>query len=329
MSSSSGPISAPSGSVPADSAVDALRSKSWIVQRYLACPRCKADISLTGGTATCTGCGAAYPAIDGVLVLLSEQQDAHLVDLRARYEATTGGTSLPAVFRITRRMIGNVRGKAVLDVGCSQGQFAFEHLIPGGAAVVVGVDFSAGAIRRAQTLAASIPNALFVVGDAMALPVKDAGFDTVVITEVIEHLPDVRACLTELGRAAAPDADIVLSTPNYFNPVGVFKLVFDRVYHGGRERWTYADHSEELEHFQTPFSVQRQLAEAGLKVVDFRGSDLWMGVRKALMIPWLVFDHGLRRCLNFWKRDWLSRTVARYFGVVQYYRLRKDGKVDG
>jgi hypothetical protein len=139
----------------------------------------------------------------------------------------------------------------------------------------------------------------------------------------------VQACLSELRRATAADGDIVLSTPNYFNPVGVFKLLFDRVYHGGRERWTYADHSEELEHFQTPFSVQRQLAEAGLKVVDFRGSDLWMGVRKALMIPWLVFDHGLRRVLNFWKRDWLSRTFARYFGVVQYYRLRKDGKVDG
>jgi SAM-dependent methyltransferase len=329
MSSSSAPTSAPSGSAPIEEREGTLHSKSKIVEQYLACPRCKADIATGPDAATCTRCGAAYPLIDGILVLLPEQQDAHLVDLRARYEATTGGTSLPAVFRITRRMLGDVRGKAVLDVGCSQGQFAFEHLIPAGAAVVVGVDFSAGAIRRAQNLAASIPNALFVVGDATALPVKDGRFDTVVITEVIEHLPDVQACLSELRRATAADGDIVLSTPNYFNPVGVFKLLFDRVYHDGRERWTYADHSEELEHFQTPFSVQRQLAEAGLKVVDFRGSDLWMGVRKALMIPWLVFDHGLRRVLNFWKRDWLSRTFARYFGVVQYYRLRKDGKVDG
>ena len=146
---------------------------------------------------------------------------------------------------------------------------------------------------------------------------------------MIEHLPDVQACLRELRRAAAADGEIVLSTPNYFNPVGVFKLLFDRVHHGGHERWTYADHSEELEHFQTPFSVQRQLADAGLTVVDFRGSNLWMGVRKAIMVPWLVFDHGLRRALNVFKGDWLSRTAARYFGVVQYYRLRKDGRADG
>jgi 2-polyprenyl-3-methyl-5-hydroxy-6-metoxy-1,4-benzoquinol methylase len=301
-----------------------LDAKAHLVRDYLACPACRHDLGLDSDGAACADCGRRYPAADGVLVLIPDQQNEYAARLRARYEATTGGSSLPSVFRITRRMLGDVRGRAVLDVGCSQGQFAFEHLLPAGAAAVIGVDFAAGAIRRAQSRATGIPNALFVVGDAMALPVKSNRFDKVVITEVIEHLPDVEACLRELRRAVRSDGDIVLSTPNYFNPVGLFKLFFDRVYHRGCERWTYADHSEELEHFQTPFSVQRQVASAGLVVCEFRGSDLWMGVRKALMVPWLVFDHGLRRALNLWKRDWLSRTVAKYFGVVQYYRLRRD-----
>jgi hypothetical protein len=136
-------------------------------------------------------------------------------------------------------------------------------------------------------------------------------------------LPDVERCLSELRRAVTANGDIVLSTPNYFNPVGVFKLLFDRFHHGGREKWTYADHSEQLEHFQTPFTIRRQLQRAGLTVCDFRGSDLWMAVRKAILVPWLLFDHGLRRLLNLWKRDFLSTTILKYFGVVQYYRLRK------
>ena len=320
MNSSSGHTSAPSGNVTAS-----LRSggKDALISDYLACPACHGALHARSDSVACTRCGSTYPIVDDVLLLVAAGQDLFARQLRERYEATSGGTSLPSVFRITRRMLGGVRDAAVLDVGCSQGQFAFEHLLPAGARVVIGVDFSANAIREAQRRGAAIPNALFVVGDAMALPVAADRFDKIVITEVIEHLPDVDACLSELRRALAPEGEIVLSTPNYFNPVGLFKLLFDRFHHGGRERWTYADHSEQLEHFQTPFTIRRQLRSARLTICDFRGSDLWMGVRKALLVPWLLFDHGLRRLLNLWKRDVLSRTILKYFGVVQYYRLRK------
>jgi ubiquinone/menaquinone biosynthesis C-methylase UbiE/uncharacterized protein YbaR (Trm112 family) len=320
MSSSSVPTFEPSGSGRSEGLGGHTRH---LVERFLACPACRGGLTLEAESVRCAGCLACYPIIDDVIVLVPDRDDEIARRLRARYEATTGGTSLPSVFRITRRLLGDIRGRTVLDVGCSQGQFAFDHLLPSGAACVIGVDFSAGAIRAAQRRAASVSNALFVVGDAMALPVQGDRFDRVVITEVIEHLPDVSRCLAELRRVVATDGEIVLSTPNYFNPVGAFKLLFDRVHHGGRERWTYADHSEELEHFQTPFSVQRQLAGAGLSVREFRGSDLWMGIRKALMVPWLLFDHGLRCVLNLWQRDLLSTTFAKYFGVVQYYRLGK------
>lgn len=324
MSSSSGPTSVQSGDVSEGVPLERLsQAKRRLIAEYLACPSCRAILSPGTRDVVCAGCGTEYPVVDDVLVLLPSGRDEVADRLRARYEVTTGGTSLPAVFRITRRMLGDVRGRTVLDVGCSQGQFAFEHLLPSGARAVIGIDFSAAAVREAQRRAVSVDNALFVVGDAMSLPVQSDKFEKVVITEVIEHLPNVAACLSELRRALAPGGDLVLSTPNYFNPVGVFKLIFDRMHHGGRERWTYADHSEELEHFQTPFTIRRQLDAAGLTVADFRGSDLWMAVRKALLVPWLVFDHGLRRALNLLRRDLLSRTFLKYFGVVQYYRLRK------
>ena len=321
MSSFNEPISERSSSAPAD--VLGHPHKWRLVADYLACPVCRGVLEREGDAVRCAGCARPYPIVDGVMLLIADDGGEFGLRLRARYEASTGGTSLPSVFRITRRLVGNVRGRTVLDVGCSQGQFALAHLIPGEAGIVIGVDFAAGAIREAQRRTRDLANVLFVVGDAMALPVRSERFDRIVITEVIEHLPDVHRCLAELRRALAAGGAIVLSTPNYFNPVGVFKLLFDKLHHGGRERWTYADHSEELEHFQTPFSIRRQLQGAGLAVEEFRGSDLWMGIRKALLVPWLVLDHGLRRLLNLWKRDWLSTTFMKYFGVVQYYRLRK------
>lgn len=297
--------------------------KQALISTYLACPVCHGSLQTRPGEAACTQCQAAYPMVDEVLVLLPAGQDDALRRLRARYEATVGGTSLPSVFRVTKRMLGSVTDQVVLDVGCSQGQFSLDHLLLQRPRAIIGVDFSSGAIHQAQQRAVEHPNVLFVVGDAMALPVASNRFDKVIITEVIEHLPDVQACLKELRRAVTDSGDIVLSTPNYFNPVGIFKLLFDRVHHGGREKWTYADHSEELEHFQTPFSVQRELQRAKLNIADFRGTDLWMGIRKAILVPWLLFDHGLRRMLNLLKLDLLSRTLFKYFGVVQYYRLRK------
>lgn len=321
MNSSNVLTSAPPGSDGAEAALGV--AKRGLIETYLACPVCHAGLLPGPDVVSCTACARTYPIVDDVILLVPGHEDEFARRLRARYEATVGGTSLPAVFRITRRLLGDVRSLVVLDVGCSQGQFAAEHLLPAGAGVVIGVDFSAAAVREAQRRFATFPNALFVVGDAMSLPVRSDRFDRVVITEVIEHLPEVSRCLAELRRVVTPDGEIVLSTPNYFNAVGLLKLVFDRLHHGGRERWTYADHSEELEHFQTPFSVRRQFDDAGLAVREFRGSDLWMGVRKALMVPWLLFDHGLRRVLNLWQRDILSGTVAKYFGVVQYYRLRK------
>jgi 2-polyprenyl-3-methyl-5-hydroxy-6-metoxy-1,4-benzoquinol methylase/uncharacterized protein YbaR (Trm112 family) len=300
--------------------------KRALIATYLACPVCKGSLRVSDSEASCSTCEAVYPIADEVLVLLPAGQGEALRRLRARYEATVGGTSLPSVFRVTKRMLGSVTDRAVLDVGCSQGQFSFDHLLPQRPRAIIGVDFSSGAIHQAQRRAAEHPNVLFVVGDATALPVASNRFDKVIITEVIEHLPDVQSCLAELRRSVTDTGDIVLSTPNYFNPVGIWKLIFDRVYHKGHERWTYADHSEELEHFQTPFSIQRQLRLAKLTISDFRGTDLWMGVRKAILVPWLLFDHGLRRLLNLFGRDLLSRTLLKYFGVVQYYRLRKQNE---
>jgi len=92
------------------------------------------------------------------------------------------------------------RGGRVLDVGCGTG--AFTRRIAARAASVVGVDFSAEAIRlaRARTTASSVS---FVCGDFMSANPDAESFDAVVSVATLHHLP-AEAALERMRRLVQP-----------------------------------------------------------------------------------------------------------------------------
>ncbi len=99
-------------------------------------------------------------------------------------------------------------GKRVLDAGCGLGYGAAElH----GAASVVGVDVSPEAISEARL---RYPQFRFVEGSCEALPFEPGDFDLIVAFEVIEHLHDWRAFLSECARVLTPGGQLIVSTPN-------------------------------------------------------------------------------------------------------------------
>src|SRR5258705_11938422 len=117
MSSSSEPTSGRCGSAPPDAAADAhIRSKSALIEEYLACPACKGTLVVGREWVSCSLCAREYPVAGGGLVLIADRTEDFLRRLRARYEATAGGTSLPRGFRITLRLLGDVSGKTVLEL---------------------------------------------------------------------------------------------------------------------------------------------------------------------------------------------------------------------
>ena len=69
------------------------------------------------------------------------------------------------------------------------------------------------------------------------LPYPDAGFDLVILSEVVEHLSDHRVVIAEAGRILAPSGHLILSTPNIarlhsrwrFFWTGTHKLIRRRV----------------------------------------------------------------------------------------------------
>ncbi len=101
-------------------------------------------------------------------------------------------------------------GERVLDCGCGMGF----HLLVLAALRdlrLVGLDPDAGRLEQAQR---EVPEAELVEGDAQSLPFADESFDKVLMTEVLEHIPDDRRALAEVRRVLRPGGVLALSVPN-------------------------------------------------------------------------------------------------------------------
>jgi 2-polyprenyl-3-methyl-5-hydroxy-6-metoxy-1,4-benzoquinol methylase len=107
-------------------------------------------------------------------------------------------------------------GERVLDVGCGAGSLAY--WAAGRGARVVGIDYSAASVavaaRLGWRLGACAP--AYLVASALALPVADDRFDTVVSVDVLDVLPAPAHAAFVRGLVAAvrPGGRVLLYTPN-------------------------------------------------------------------------------------------------------------------
>lgn len=110
-----------------------------------------------------------------------------------------------------------VQGKSVLDAGCGVGYGSNLLVSEGKAARVKGIDIAADAIEYAQT---HDPEAHveFIQDDVTKMQnVQDAEVDVVVSFELIEHIEDHDAFLSQVKRVMKPGGIFIVSTPNKNN----------------------------------------------------------------------------------------------------------------
>jgi 2-polyprenyl-6-hydroxyphenyl methylase/3-demethylubiquinone-9 3-methyltransferase len=117
----------------------------------------------------------------------------------------------PTDFALRRRfLLDRVQaGARVLDVGCGEGHFTAELAAAGARAV--GIDVAEEPLRRARAGHPELD--LRLVGVEGAWELEDAGFDVVWAGEVIEHVADTAAWLSEVRRVLRSDGSLLLSTP--------------------------------------------------------------------------------------------------------------------
>jgi SAM-dependent methyltransferase len=137
-------------------------------------------------------------------------------------------------------------GDRVLDMGAGGGRHAFEALRRG--AVVTALDADAAPLKDVSAMMAAIGleepavrrrggTGAVVVGDALRLPFDSDAFDRVIAAEVLEHIPDDRAAITELARVLRPGGSLAVTVPRWWPELLTWALSDD--YHttpGGHVR---------------------------------------------------------------------------------------------
>lgn len=112
-------------------------------------------------------------------------------------------------------LLGDVRGKTVLDFGCGAG----ENIVPlvERGARVIGIDISPELIELArQRLALAKLEATVQVGSAYETGLPDASVDVIFCVALIHHL-ELERVRTEMQRVLAKDGAIILMEPIRFS----------------------------------------------------------------------------------------------------------------
>ena len=140
------------------------------------------------------------------------------------------------------------RGARLLEVGSGMG-----HLVGQLSAQfeAYGMDLNHWAVNKSKEAA---EKALLQTASAQELPFKNSAFNVVIIKHIVEHLPEPKKAIDEIGRVTEPGGILILATPNLGSLLKPWK----------GERWIG---------YQDPTHISLKPPEEWLKMIEDAGFD--------------------------------------------------------
>lgn len=172
----------------------------------------------------------------------------------------------------TLKLLGNIEGKKILDLGCGPGLYTKELIKRG--AKVKAMDISEEEIKIAQK---ENPEIEFKVGDSENLPYNDKEFDIVLATLVLEHIEDWTNSLREIKRVLNKGGIFIFSTGNPVtncirvkenNQAEIKRNYFDEI----KTKSHWWDGVDMIWYQKTYGTIIKILIKAGFELLDYEDS---------------------------------------------------------
>ena len=123
------------------------------------------------------------------------------------------------------RLLPDLSGMAVLDVGCGAGGFA-AALRRAGARYVQGVEMDAHAAAEARGTCDEVYQG--AIETALEGPLAGSTWDFIVLADVLEHLVDPWATMASIGPILRPGGALLVSVPNVAHKTVLAQLIKHR-----------------------------------------------------------------------------------------------------
>jgi ubiquinone/menaquinone biosynthesis C-methylase UbiE len=167
-------------------------------------------------------------------------------------------------------------GDRVLDVGCGDGYYL--HLLSnlGMDLKLTGTDFDEAGLKKAKSnLNGKIP--LYKADLMKKLPFKTNSFDKIVMSEVIEHLPDDTKGLKEVYRVLKVDGTLCLTVPNHNYPLlwDPINWLLEHFFGFYIKSGFFAGIWNQHERLYTPKQIKRVVEKTGFKANIVKSLTWW------------------------------------------------------
>jgi 2-polyprenyl-3-methyl-5-hydroxy-6-metoxy-1,4-benzoquinol methylase len=286
-------------------ALGAIKAESAAVPRYV---RDAASVVVVGDSdfdrALAERLDASFVDVNDELRTYYETRAHDLDELTLTYEHPEAYKRFfyGARFKTVLHALDARPGDRVLDVGCGSGAYTRE-LVALGADVTATEIAPTPLVLARRNLGELAERVDFRLEDAQALDLPDGAFDKVLLTEVIEHVPEPGRAIAEAARVLRPGGVLVVSTPSRFSPMNLAYGLKRRV-----RRYGFNEHLHEL----TPGSFRRLVAthldverlEYANFVLPYPADELYLRVGSPALAALKLTEKALARAPGLRRLGW-------------------------